>query len=51
MGFVDATAEQLDRATGMIDRRLVGNELDHHLRRGPYATLIARAFRKTRPLR
>lgn len=45
IGFIDATSDQLDPNTGLIDQSLVRSQLvDHHLREEPYAALIAKAF-------
>ncbi len=41
--FVDATTDQLDPATRLIDQRFLRRgDSDHHLADGPYADLIGR---------
>lgn len=44
VGFIDATSGQLDARTEVIDRRLIRDGGDHHLRDEPYAALIADAW-------
>lgn len=44
IAFLDATSRQVDPSTGLIDRALAREDLDHHLRDDRYAELIAAAL-------